>query len=487
MWTGGRGRTVAAMPATDQLLTLDPDEARRLGHRAVDALVERLARLRELPVGSRAGREELEAALREPLPERAGDPDAVLDTVLYDVLATGLRVDHPRFFAFVPGPGNPVGVLADALASGFSVFAGTWLGSPGAAMVETVVLDWLRDLCGMPPTTAGLFVSGGSVANLTALAVALDERAGVERPRAAVYASDEAHSSVERALRVTGVRHVRVIATDREGRLPPRALGSAVAADRAAGRLPTCVVASAGTTGTGAVDPLDEVRAICDAHGLWMHVDGAYGAGAVLSPSGRAALRGLERADSLTLDPHKWLFQPPEAGCLLVREGAALERTFGVDPPYLRDAAPAGAEIDFSQRGIQLTRQFRALKLWMSLKVYGAEAFRAAVEHGLELAEHAERRLASDPAWEVTTPARLGIVTFRARPAGTPAAALDELNARLPAAALADGFAYLSSHRVRGATALRLCTINPRTTREDVDRTIDRLAEIADDDQRRSR
>jgi aromatic-L-amino-acid decarboxylase len=474
-----------AAHATDHRLTADPDLARRLGHRAVDALVERLEQLPELPVAEPVGREEMEARLCEPLPEHGCDPELLLEMVLRDVLMPGLRVDHPRFFGFVPSPGNPVGVLADALAAGFSTFAGTWLGSPGAAMVETVVLDWLRDVCGLPSSTEGLFVSGGSTANLTALAVALEERAGSERPRAAVYVSEEAHSSVERALRVTGVRHGRVLPCDRDQRLVPRELVAAVAADRAAGRLPTCVVATAGTTGTGAVDPLEDLRVICDQHGLWLHVDGAYGAVATLSPRGRAELRGLELADSLTLDPHKWLFQQFEAGCLLVRDGAALERTFSVAPPYLRDAAAAASEVNFAERGIQLTRQFSALKLWMSLKVYGAAAFRAAVEHGLDLAEHAERRLARDPAWEVMTPARLGIVTFRARRADASPTELDALNARLPAAVLADGFAYVSSHQVHRTTALRLCTINPRTTRADVDLTIDRLAALAqgaDDD-----
>jgi aromatic-L-amino-acid/L-tryptophan decarboxylase len=471
------------MPATarptDHRLTLDPEVARRLGHRVVDALVERLVELPELRVAEPVGREEIEARLREPLPEHGCDPEPLLETVLSDVLAPGLRLDHPRFFAFVPSPSNPVAALADALAAGFNVFAGAWLASPGAAMIETVVLDWLRELCGLPTTTEGLFVSGGSMANLTALAVALEERAGSERPRAAVYISEEAHFSVERALRVAGVRHVRVLGCDHDQRLVPGEVAATVAADRAAGRLPVCVVATAGTTGTGAVDPLVELRAVCDAQGLWLHVDGAYGAAAMLSPRGRAQLRGVELADSLALDPHKWLFQSFEAGCLLVRDGGALERTFGVAPPYARDAAASGSEVNFYERGIQGTRQFRALKLWMSLKVFGAATFRASVDKGLALAEHAERRLARDPAWEVITPAQLGIVTFRALRAGASAAELDALNSRLPAAALNDGFAYVSSSRVRGATVLRLCTINPRTTREDVDLTIDRLADLA--------
>jgi glutamate/tyrosine decarboxylase-like PLP-dependent enzyme len=463
----------------DPRLSLAPEVARRLGHRVVDALVERLVQLPDLPVGAGATWEEMEATLRGPMPEEPGDPEQVLETVLREVLPPGLRVDHPRFFGFVPSPGNPIAVLADALAAGFSTFAGTWLGSPGAAMVETTVLDWLRDICALPDTTRGLLVTGGSAASLTAMAVALDERAGSERHRACVYVSDEAHSSVERALRVLGVRHVRVLPSDHHDRLVPAAVAAAVAGDRAAGRLPVCLVASAGTTGTGAVDPLVDLRHVCDEHGLWLHVDGAYGAAAALAPRGRAELIGLELADSLTLDPHKWLFQPPEAGCLLVRDGAALERTFSVAPAYLRDAAPAGPEVNFADRGIQLTRQFRALKLWMSLEVYGAAAFRQAIEHGLGLAEYAEDRLAGDPAWEVVTPARLGIVTFRARRAGATPAELDALNGRLPAAALEDGFAFMSTHRVRGVTALRLCTINPRTTPADVDRSIERLATLA--------
>ena len=451
-------------------LTLPPETVRALGHRAVDAIADRLAGLEAAPVGSRATRAELEARLREPLPEHGQDPQTVLDTALRDVLGSGLNVDHPRFFAFVPMPGNPLGAVADALAAGFGVFAGTWLASPGAAEVELVVLDWLRELCGLPATTEGLFVSGGSTANLTALAVALEERAGHARSRATVYLSDQTHSSVERALRVTGVPtdHVRVLGSDDDGRLHPAALDAAVAADRAAGRLPACVVATAGTTGTGAVDPLAELRRRCDAHGLWLHVDGAYGAAAVLCERGRSALAGIELADSLTLDPHKWLFQPLEAGCLLVRDGAALRRTFATEPAYLRDAAANGDEVNFAERGVQLTRQFNALKLWLSLKVFGAAAFREAIEHGIALAEHAEAVLHEHPAWEVVTPAQLGIVTFRS--------AAGAADAGLPAAALADGFAYLSTTSVRGATALRLCTINPRTTREDVERTIERLA-----------
>lgn len=479
----------ATTARSDPRLTLDSETFRKLAHRVVDVLAERAERSAELPVGARAGRPQLETMLGGPLPEEPSDPDDVLTRVLGPVLSSGLHLDHPRCFAFVPSPSNPVAVLADALASGFSVFAGAWRGSPGAAMVETIVLDWLRDACGLPPSTEGLFVSGGSTANLIALTVALEERAGSERSRACVYLSDEAHSSVERALRVTDTRHVRVLAADARQQLVPEAVAAAITADRAAGRLPICVVATAGTTGTGAVDPLVDLRDLCDRAGLWLHVDGAYGAAAALAGAGRDQLRGIEMADSLTLDPHKWLFQSPEAGCLLVRDGAALERTFSTSPAYLREAAASAGEVNFSDRGIQLTRQFNALKVWMSLKVFGAAAFRAAIEHGIAMAVHAERRLVLHPAFEVVTPARLGIVTFRWCRPGWSAAELEAVNERLPRAALDDGFAYLSTHRVDGRTALRLCTINPRTTTEDVDLTIERLADLAteDDDDRIAR
>jgi aromatic-L-amino-acid decarboxylase len=262
------------------------------------------------------------------------------------------------------------------------------------------------------------------------------------------------------------------VATDDALRLDVDALRAAVADDRARGRRPWCVVDTAGTTGTAAVDPLVALRRVCDADGMWLHVDGAYGAPAALCPQGRALLEGLDQADSLTLDPHKWLFQTPELGCLLVRDGALLPAAFAA---YLRDAAAGDDEVNFSDRGIQLTRQFGALKLWLSLKVHGVDAFQRAIAHGIELAEHAERVLAADPRWEVVTPAQLGIVTFRL--AGD-VSVVDGHTRGLVGALAADGHAYISSTEV---IALRLCTDNPRTTFADVEGTIARLAELAAD------
>ena len=468
-------------PAPDAGLTLPAERMRELGYRVVDLIVDHLERIREEPAVRRGTRAELEAALREPIPEHGTDPEAVLERVTRDILPWRARVDHPRFFAFVPGPGNYVGAMADALASGFNVFAGTWLGGSGPAMVELVTVDWFRELCGFPAAAGGLFVSGGSMANLTALAVAREAKLRGRLAEGVAYASDQTHSAVERALRVLGLARdqLRVLGSDGAFRLPVDELSRAIADDRAAGRVPFCVIANAGTTNTGAVDPLPALADLCAAEDLWLHVDAAYGGGALLSPRCRAELAGLERADSLALDPHKWLFQPFEIGCVLVRDAGRLADVFHVRPDYLRDVHHAGEEVHFSDFGVQLTRGFRALKLWMSLQVFGLAAFRAAVERGLQLAELAESRLRSSGRWQVVSPARLGIVAFRWAPPGVERRQADEVTRGLAEASLSDGWAFVSSTVLRGRPALRLCTLNPRTTDEEVLGVVDRLERLA--------
>ena len=463
------------------LLELPPEEMRRLGYRVVDLIVEHFATLREQPVTGRADRAELERRLREPIPEAGRPPEEVLERLQRDVLPFMMHVDHPRFFAFVPGPSNFVGAMADALAAGLNVFQGTWLASSGPSQVELVTVDWLREACGMPEGAGGLCVSGGSLANITALGVARHVHLGDDVAGAVVYLSDQTHSSVERGLRVLGIGPdtVRRLPTDAEFRLDLDALEAAVAADQRAGLRPFCVVANAGTTNTGAVDPLNALADLCEREGLWLHADGAYGAAAALSGRGRVQLAGLGRVHSLSLDPHKWLFQPFEIGCALVRDGRWLRETFAVHPEYLRDTRLEDEAVNFAEHGIQLTRQFRALKLWMSLQVFGRERFAAAIEHGFSLAEQAEAALREMPGWEIVTPARLAVVTFRYAPPGWSAARTDELNSRMVEAMFQDGYAMLSSTLLRGRTVLRLCPINPRTTIADLEGTLERLDGIA--------
>jgi aromatic-L-amino-acid decarboxylase len=453
-------------------LSLPPDEMRRLGYRVVDRIVDHLERLGELPPIRVGETRELRAALGGAAPEQPGDPEMALDALFDDVLPFAQYGDHPRFFARIPSPSNYLGVLADAAAAGFNVFNGSWTGGSGPATVELVVLDWLREICGLPDGADGVLTSGGSVATIVALAAARAARLDGRTPGdAVVYLSDQAHASVDRALRLLGFAHVRRLASDACHRLPAGAVREAVDADLAAGRRPFCVVATAGTTSTGAVDPLPELADLCEQHGLWLHIDGAYGAPATLCEAGRAALDGIERADSLVLDPHKWLFQPYEIGCVLVREPGLLERTFTLDGAYLRDVT--GGEVNFRDRGLQLTRGGRALKLWLSVRVFGLAAFRDAVAHGIALAEHAQALLDDRPGWEVVTPAQLAIVCFRR-------AGDDGLQSRIAAAMVADGFAAPSTTELDGRVVLRLCTINPRTTFDDVERTIERMEAVGD-------
>src|SRR3977135_4047986 len=329
-------------------LELSAADMRQLGYRVVDLLVQHFAAMRDRPVGAKGEPGELMARFSGPPSETPIDPYELFGLLRAEVFPNNLHVDHPRFFAFVPGPGNFVSTMADALAAGFNVFNGTWLGGSAAAAIELTVIDWFRGFCGFPETAGGLFVSGGSAANLTALHAARCAKLGDRIQAATIYFSDQTHYSVERALRVIGFsrEQFRKIPSDDGFRLPLESLRQAIRADKEAGLRPFCVIANAGTTNTGAVDPLSDLADLCTAEGLWLHADGAYGAAAVICERGRGKLAGLDRVDSLSLDPHKWLFQPFECGCVLVRDTAHLKSAFQLMPEYMRDVHRHTARIN---------------------------------------------------------------------------------------------------------------------------------------------
>jgi len=458
-------------------LSLTSDELRRVGYHVVDRIVKHLEELDDLPPMSPAD-PEWSAGTVPPCPDAPTDPLKALDALFDDILPRGQRASHPRFFARIGSPSNPVSPLADFAAAGVNAFAASWAGGSGPSAVELAVVDWMRGWMGVPEGAEGILVSGGSVGNLTALAAAAHDRVGTERPRATAYTSEHAHASVARAWRVLGFdpAHLRVLAGDPNGRLAAAQVERAVGADRAQGLDPFCVVATAGTTSTGAVDELPALASLCGRDRMWLHVDAAYGGPARLCEAGRAALAGIERADSLVLDPHKWLFQPYEIGCVLVRRPGLLEDAFSLDGAYLRDTVGAG--VDLRNRGLQLSRGSRALKMWLSLQVFGLDAFRAAIARGIALAEHAESVLRARSGWEVLSAAQLAIVCFRRLVDGVEPAQLDRLNDELVRSAVADGYAAPSSTVLHGRTAIRLCTINPRTTFADVDATIERLEQL---------
>ena len=444
-------------------------EMRRLGYWVVDRVVEHYEHGPDGPAIRGGDAAELHALLGGPVPWEPGDPLTALQS-LVDVALTNMQYgDHPRYFARVPGPSSFAGVLGDWLGTGFNALASSWGGGSGPATVELVVLDWIRTLLGLPAGTEGVILSGGSLSNLTALAAARQARG----PGLA-YLSDQTHASVRRGLEALGFGpdEIRTLPTDEGFVLRANVLADAVAADRAGGGRgggPRFVVATAGTTNTGAVDQLDGIADVCAAEDLWLHIDGAYGAPAALCDAGRAVLGGMERADSVTLDPHKWLFAPYDAGILLVRHPGALERAFSMRPEYLADVRSDSGEVSFGDRSLELSRRSRALKLWMMFRTYGAARVGAAVEAGIRLAERAQSMIDADPGWACVTPAQLGIVTFT-RPGWSAAD-----HAARVAALTDDGFAAVTSTTLRGRSALRLCTINPRTTEADIAETLARL------------
>ena len=476
-----KGYSSITMPPKKNL-ELSAEDMKDLGYRVVDTLVEHFSTLAEqTPARKPKDRATLENLIREPLPHEGGSVEAALEQLFSNVFSQMLHVDHPRFFAFVPSPNNFVSVMADTLASGFNPFVGTWLAASGPAQLELVTLDWLKQMCGLPATMQGIFVTSGSLANLSALAVARHARLGDGFSKGVVYYSDQTHSSIERGLRTLGFRkdQLRQLKSDHAHRLSVPDLLQSIATDRARGLTPFCVVANAGTTNTGAIDPLPTLVELCRKEGLWLHADGAYGAAATVTPRGRELLKGLEEVDSLSLDPHKWLFQPYEMGCLFVKHAGLLRETFHIMPEYLQDTEVGEKEVNFAERGVQLTRNFRALKLWLSLKVFGAEAFREAVAHGFKLAEHVEALVRDQAQWEVVAPAQMGIINFRFIKVGVSENELNELNKRIIDGLVQEGFAMISSTLLSSKVVIRLCTINPRTTKGDLEETVERLEKLA--------
>jgi aromatic-L-amino-acid/L-tryptophan decarboxylase len=462
-------------------LALDGAAMRRAGYQAVDLLVDLLEHVGDLPALRRATPADMRGRLGGPAPAGPTPVEEVLDRLARDVLPFASRPDHPRYFAFIPTGGTWPGALGDLITSALNIYAGAWMEAAGPTQAELEVVRWFADWIGYPDEAAGVLVSGGSAANLTALACAREARLGPMSGDAVAYVSAQAHSSVARAARVLGFRpeQVRILPVDPDFRMSPDILAQAIAADRAAGLVPLLVSASAGATNTGTIDPLEAIADVCEAAGVWLHVDAAYGGFAALTDRGRHLLRGIERADSVTLDPHKWLYQSYECGCLLVRDGALLEAAFAIEPDYLHDAGTSDGEVNFSDRGMQLSRACRALKVWLSVHTFGLDAFRATIDRCLDLAADAEAHILADPDLELLHPATLGIVCFRRRPVGVDDEdVLDALNAQVVADYAASGHGLVSSTRLHGRYAIRLCVLNHTTGASDVTATLQRLAAV---------
>lgn len=455
---------------------MTPEEMRRLGHLVVDRLVDMLASLDAGPVFSPASVEDMMRRIPVDPPQAPSPFESLLAVVEEHVAPMAARWGHPRSFAYIPGRGTWPGALADFVVSALNIDASAWRESPAPVHLELTVVEWFRRWLGMPQGSGGLLVGGGSAANLTALATAREARVGPGDPAARLYCSAESHSSVTRAARVLGLADeaVSIVELDSERRMSVRALRHRLADDLVRGHRPIAVVATAGATSTGIVDPLGDIAEVCARHDVWLHVDAAYGGFSTLTERGRRQLAGIERADSVTLDPHKWLYQPVEVGALVVRDPSLLERAFSMRPAYLQDTTDRPGEVNMVDRGVQQTRAVRALKVWLSLSTFGIDGFRSAIDRSIDLAEHAAERIADSPEFELLSGPNLSIVCFRRR-AGNERDA-EELNRRLVEGLLDSGVGFLSSTRVDGRFALRMCILNHTTTAADVDAVLDWLA-----------
>ncbi len=476
--------------------TLDPVDWERmtaLGHRMVDDVMAYLRDVRERRpwlAPSPASRERL----NRPLPRGAHDPDALYDDFKRHVLPYPTGNIHPRFWGFVMGNGTPLGALGELLAAAMNSNVSGFDDAP--ALVERQVIEWLRESLGFAEGTSGLLVSGGSMANLVGLTVARNARAGFDvraqgvaaAPRPLVlYASSETHSSVRKAVETLGLGReaLRLVPVDDQYRVDVGALRAALAHDRAAGRRPFCIVGNAGTVNTGASDDLEALAEIARAEGAWLHVDGAFGALAAWHPELRAQVRGLERADSLAFDLHKWGYVPYEAGCVLVRDATAHRAAFDVTAAYLAPArgglAPEGPAL--SDYGPQLSRGFRALKVWLALQEHGVLKLGRLIRQNVAQAAWLARRVSETPELELCAPAPLNIVCFRwrGRPGALTDEALDARNAEILVRLHEDGVAVPTHTRLRGRYVLRVAIANHRSRREDFDllvREVTRLGSL---------
>jgi aromatic-L-amino-acid/L-tryptophan decarboxylase len=465
---------------------LPADEVRRLGRLAVEAVADHRAGLLDRPVFGKVGADA--ARFDEPLPEDGRPAEEVLAFVREHVLPRPFGNSHPRFFAFINATADPLGTVADYLASAMN--PNCWGGDHAAIHVERRVIAWLAEIVGLPPTAEGILTSGGSMANFTALAAArrttapgnVREDGLPAEGRLVVYASDQVHNCVDKSVDLLGFgwKHLRKIPSDEAFRMRIDVLGDAVAADRKAGLRPAIVVGNAGTVNTGAIDPLDELADFCKRESLWFHADGAYGAMAAISPRMRPLFAGIERAHSVAADPHKWLYVPYEAGAVLVREAGRLPDAFRRPAEYLvhDPESPVIGPVPFNDRGPELSRGFKALKVWMGLKRHGRKGYAAAVEHDVGLARFLSEEARRRDDFELLAEPVLSIANFRYRPAGVSEDRLDALNQKLVNQLVRSGAFFLAPTRLKGRTSMRAAIVNFRTTKDDLVFMLDEAARV---------
>jgi aromatic-L-amino-acid/L-tryptophan decarboxylase len=466
------------------LLDIPTDDFRRLTAEVTDLAAEYLASMDSRPIFPQTTGEQTVGLFQATLPEEG--QGAKVFTGLRDVVAHS-RAQNGRFFGYVLGSGEPVGAIADLLASVLNQNVTAWRSAPAAVTLERTVVSWLAEAIGCAGFQGSL-TGGGSLANLMGLAIAREVKApanerGLPGRQCVVYASDEVHMSIPKSVALLGLgrENLRLIPTGRDFRTVPAELERAIQDDKAAARTPIAVVGSAGTVNTGAIDPLPEIAAIARRHNLWLHIDGAYGALAAIAAPTKFA--GLESADSISLDPHKWLFQSLDCGCLLYRDASAAQRAFSHAGDYAKSLSTDPIEgFAFFEESIELSRRFRALRLWLSFRYHGMRAFREAIRRNMELASRLGAAIAGHPEFELLAPIELSAICFRHNPQNSADNEdLNRHNSALLKQLIKRGRVYLSNATVRGKFALRACIVNHRTTQADVDSVIPEVLSAAEE------
>lgn len=452
----------------DTSLELGSEAMEQLAGDALRRIIAHLASLPEQPASDVEGGAELARSLVEPLPETGAAHEPLFDLLFERLIPKSFNTAGPGYLAYIPGGGLFQSAVAELIAAAVNRYTGVWPAAPGLVQLEANVTRWFADLMGYPATARGLLTSGGSLANWTAVVTARCARLPENFLRGTLYASDQVHHSLLKAVTLAGfpARNLRRVPSDDRFRLDLEALRKAIGRDREVGFQPFLVVGSAGTTNTGAVDDLAALAALAAEEGLWLHVDAAYGGFFQLTARGKRTFRGIGAADSITLDPHKGLFLPYGTGCLLVRDGKDLARAHAVDADYLPPAPPGDDLVSFAHLSPELSRSFRGLRVWLPLKMHGAAAFRAALDEKLDLTRWAAEVLATIEGVEILDPPQLSIVAFRLRPPGCEGDALDHLNRALLDAINARQHAYLSGTVLDGRFTLRICVLSFRTHRE---------------------
>ncbi len=408
--------------------------------------------------------------------------DQVIHEMIETIYANQAIMQHPRFFAFVPSPASPLSWIGDVLTDSYNPHAGTWLESSSASCIEQETIKWLCQKAGYPKTAGGLFVSGGSIANLTALVVARHAKLSEDMYfNGVAYLSQQTHFSAAKALRIMGLttEQIRIIPCDDQLRMDTRSLEKAILQDLEAGKKPFVVVATAGTTNTGCIDPLHPIADICDRYDLWFHVDGAYGASVLVSNEYHHLLDGISRADSITWDAHKWLFQTYACSMILFKNSHDLANCFSSNPEYLKDAVAENDEVNYWEWGIELTRPARSLKLWLTLQTLGTDKLSEMVTHGIQYAQRLEEIIKEKPNWEIVTSAQLAIINFRYAPKSLSEHSCDQINEAISHKMTENGFACVLTTQLKGKTVLRICSIHPETTEKDLKETVELLNKYA--------